>query len=104
MLLVDPELDDALADVTAKHTFVIGAESDAELYRFGAEPEPWDADEDATATINYTSGTTARPKGVQLTHRNLWINATTFGWHDRRRTTATCTCTRCRCSTATAGA
>ena len=32
-------------------------------------------------TINYTSGTTARPKGVQLTHRNLWVNATTFGWH-----------------------
>src|SRR5204863_815686 len=29
---------------------------------------------------NYTSGTTARPKGVQLTHRTLWINATTFGW------------------------
>ena len=40
-----------------------------------------DPDEDATATINYTSGTTARPKGVQLTHRNLWVNATTFGWH-----------------------
>ena len=39
------------------------------------------ADEDATATINYTSGTTARPKGVQLTHRNLWLNAATFGWH-----------------------
>ncbi len=38
-------------------------------------------DEDATATINYTSGTTARPKGVQLTHRNVWLNATTFGWH-----------------------
>ena len=38
-------------------------------------------DEDATATINYTSGTTARPKGVQMTHRNLWLNAVTFGWH-----------------------
>ncbi|MEX2393953.1 MAG: AMP-binding protein, partial [Actinomycetota bacterium] len=37
-------------------------------------------DEDATATINYTSGTTARPKGVQLTHRNLWINSAVFGW------------------------
>ncbi len=39
------------------------------------------ADENATASINYTSGTTARPKGVQLTHRNCWLNAVTFGWH-----------------------
>ena len=38
-------------------------------------------DENATATINYTSGTTARPKGVQMTHRNLWLNATMFGLH-----------------------
>ena len=43
-----------------------------------AEPQPWAGDEGATATINYTSGTTARPKGVQLTHRNLWLNATVF--------------------------
>ncbi len=60
---------------------MIGAEADDELLRFGVEPAPWDGDEDATATINYTSGTTARPKGVQLTHRNIWLNATTFGWH-----------------------
>ena len=80
VLLVDPELDDALAGVTAKHRFVIGAESDAVLYRHGVEPAPWVPDEDATATINYTSGTTARPKGVQLTHRNLWVNAAIFGW------------------------
>ena len=51
------------------------------LMRPGVEPQPWEADEDATATINYTSGTTARPKGVQLTHRNLWLNASIFGWH-----------------------
>jgi fatty-acyl-CoA synthase len=25
-------------------------------------------------TINYTSGTTARPKGVMITHRNAWMN------------------------------
>lgn len=81
MLLVDPELDDALRGVDAKHRFVIGADADRELYRFDTEPEPWvDPDEDATATINYTSGTTARPKGVQLTHRNIWLNATVFGW------------------------
>ncbi len=81
VLLVDPELDDALRDVSCEQRFVIGDESDAALLDCDDEPAPWDADEDATATINYTSGTTARPKGVQLTHRNLWINATTFGWH-----------------------
>jgi acyl-CoA synthetase (AMP-forming)/AMP-acid ligase II len=81
LLLVDPELDEALADVACEHRLVIGADADAALLRFDAEPAPWHADETATATINYTSGTTARPKGVQLTHRNLWINATTFGWH-----------------------
>ena len=81
MLLVDPELDESLATVQAKHRFVLGAAADDELYRFGVEPEPWThPDEDATATINYTSGTTARPKGVQMTHRNIWVNATTFGW------------------------
>jgi acyl-CoA synthetase (AMP-forming)/AMP-acid ligase II len=81
MLLVDPELEDALAEVKCERRFVIGAESDGELLRFDVEPQPWEPDEDATATINYTSGTTARPKGVQITHRNIWLNATTFGWH-----------------------
>lgn len=80
VLLVDPELDESLSSVGARHRFVIGAESDEVLYKSETEPRPWNPDEDATATINYTSGTTARPKGVQLTHRNLWINAATFGW------------------------
>ncbi|MBA2283339.1 MAG: AMP-binding protein, partial [Acidimicrobiia bacterium] len=82
VLLVDPEVDGALAGVTAKHRFVIGAEADDALLRFDTEPEPWlDPDEDGTATVNYTSGTTARPKGVQLTHRNVWLNAVTFAMH-----------------------
>ena len=80
MLLVDPELADALSGVDCRHRYVLGAEADEALYRFGVEPEAWIPDEDATATINYTSGTTARPKGVQMTHRSLWLNATTFGW------------------------
>jgi acyl-CoA synthetase (AMP-forming)/AMP-acid ligase II len=80
VLLVDAELDDALAGVTARHRFVLGKAADDALLRYDVEPEPWIPDEDATGTINYTSGTTARPKGVQLTQRNLWVNATTFGW------------------------
>ncbi len=81
ILLVDPELADSLATVKCERTMIIGDETDATMMRFGIEPAPWMPDEDVTATINYTSGTTARPKGVQLTHRNLWVNATTFGWH-----------------------
>jgi acyl-CoA synthetase (AMP-forming)/AMP-acid ligase II len=81
VLLVDPELEAAMAGVACEMKWTIGAESDAILMKFDTEPEPWSGDEDATATINYTSGTTARPKGVQLTHRNVWLNATTFGWH-----------------------
>lgn len=83
VLLVDPEVDSDLADVTAKHRFVLGEQTE-ELMRFDTEPRPWAApDENATATINYTSGTTASPKGVQITHRNIWVNAVTFGLHTR---------------------
>jgi len=82
VLIVDPELDESLQDITAEHRFVAGAESDDALLRFDVEPRPWsDPDEDATATINYTSGTTASPKGVQSTHRNIWVNAVTFAMH-----------------------
>jgi acyl-CoA synthetase (AMP-forming)/AMP-acid ligase II len=80
LLIVDPELEDSMKSVECERKVIIGAEADSELFRFGAEPRPWAADEDATATINYTSGTTARPKGVELTHRTLWVNAATFGW------------------------
>ena len=78
VLYVDPELEAEMAAVECEHKFVIGSGTDAPAEH--AEPQPWVYDEDATATINYTSGTTARPKGVQLTHRNIWLNATTFGW------------------------
>jgi fatty-acyl-CoA synthase len=82
VMVVDPEIDEALKGVSAPHRWVLGNESDAALLRPGVEPVPWEQpDEDATATINYTSGTTARPKGVQITHRNIWVNAVTFALH-----------------------
>ena len=80
VLHVDPELDEALAGVRAEHRFVLGHDDD--LYAApGTEPAGWQPDENATACINYTSGTTARPKGVQITHRNIWVNAVTFAMH-----------------------
>src|SRR6187401_3710045 len=34
-----------------------------------------DVSEHDLLTINYTSGTTSRPKGVMITHRNAWVNS-----------------------------
>jgi len=40
------------------------------------EPLEWGvADEEATISINYTSGTTGRPKGVQYSHRGAYLNS-----------------------------
>lgn len=44
---------------------------------------PVELQEDDLVSINYTSGTTARPKGVMLTHRNCYINAYNFIAHLR---------------------
>jgi fatty-acyl-CoA synthase len=41
----------------------------------GDPPSLPERDENEVVSINYTSGTTARPKGVMLTHRNCYINA-----------------------------
>src|SRR3954469_2145114 len=79
VVYVDPELKDVLAEMEAEHVFVLGDDDD--LFLEGVEPRAWEPDENATATINYTSGTTARPKGVQITHRNIWTNALTFALH-----------------------
>jgi fatty-acyl-CoA synthase len=80
VVYVDPSLRDLLGQLDVRHGFVLGDDDD--LYLPDTEPQAWaEPDEGATASINYTSGTTARPKGVQLTHRNLWLNATVFALH-----------------------
>ncbi|MGN6753834.1 MAG: AMP-binding protein [Intrasporangium sp.] len=80
VLYVDPELVDALRGIDVEHVFTLGADADM-FAAAGAVPRAWEPDENAIATINYTSGTTARPKGVKITHRNIWTNAVTFALH-----------------------
>lgn len=43
----------------------------------GKEESPgiWPEDENETITLNYTSGTTGKPKGVMYTHRGAYLNA-----------------------------
>jgi acyl-CoA synthetase (AMP-forming)/AMP-acid ligase II len=80
--LIDPELDEHLRHLKIRHRFVLGRETDALLFgQKGVTPRFTVTDEDDTVSINYTSGTTARPKGVTLTHRGCWLNAVTLGWH-----------------------
>ena len=53
-----------------------GTTYDDLLARGSDEPLRWEVDdEDATISINYTSGTTGRPKGVMYHHRGAYLNS-----------------------------
>ncbi len=68
-----------LAGVTVIRCADTGVPGDPyEEFLAGASPErpaSWLEHEEETISINYTSGTTGRPKGVQYTYRGAYLNA-----------------------------
>ena len=83
-MLYDPDMESVVSELDGVRTVCLNGVDDAEYFTLeSGRPDPVMAEisEDDTCSINYTSGTTARPKGVQLTHRNCWLNAAVFGWH-----------------------
>ena len=88
-VLVDHEFTDVVDAIrdrlaSVKHWIVAGGEQtpdgwtdwDAFIANQPTDvPTSPERDENDLVSINYTSGTTARPKGVMLTHRNCYINA-----------------------------
>src|SRR5215204_5228835 len=82
MVFVDAELEHLLEDVEDVERVRIedtGEEGDPyEEYLAEGSPEPVESmleDEEETISINYTSGTTGRPKGVMYTHRGGYLSA-----------------------------
>ncbi|HXH81302.1 MAG TPA: acyl--CoA ligase family protein [Candidatus Tectomicrobia bacterium] len=84
VVFVDHEYEALVKPLDLKDVRVIrvddtGAAGDPyEDFLAAASPEPcepWIEDEYETISINYTSGTTGRPKGVMVHHRGAYLNA-----------------------------
>ncbi len=66
MIMPRPDMPASIEGVPTFGNLVQGQSTQFEMYQSGAED---------TCVIIYTSGTTGRPKGAELTHSNLLLNA-----------------------------
>ncbi|MGP4108743.1 long-chain-fatty-acid--CoA ligase [Virgibacillus sp. L01] len=72
-----------IVSVPGHETTLKGVDYEAFLLHVSENTEPpfVEVDENQLLTLNYTSGTTSKPKGVMLTHRSNYINAANFMYH-----------------------
>jgi fatty-acyl-CoA synthase len=78
VLVAHESLTHLVEDAAVEHFLVCGEGGNYEEFLASAgagEPEDRLEGEDDTISINYTSGTTGRPKGVIYTHRGAYLNA-----------------------------
>jgi fatty-acyl-CoA synthase len=86
LLVVDHTLAHLVAGVAVERVIVCGAGGEYEEFLAAAgagEPDDLIESEDDTISINYTSGTTGRPKGVMYTYRGAYLNALAEAAHSR---------------------
>jgi fatty-acyl-CoA synthase len=86
LVVVDLALAHLVEGVSVERVLVTGegAGYEALLASVGTgEPSDRLETEDDTISINYTSGTTGRPKGVMYTHRGAYLNAVSEAAHAR---------------------
>ena len=86
IVVVDPSLAHLVDGAAVERVLVLGEGGDYEEFLSSAgdgEPEDRLESEEDTISINYTSGTTGRPKGVMYTHRGAYLNALSEVVHAR---------------------
>jgi fatty-acyl-CoA synthase len=86
LLVVDSSLAHLVEGADVERVVVCGADAQYESLLASAgsgEPEARLSSEEDTISINYTSGTTGRPKGVMYTHRGAYLNALGAALHAR---------------------
>jgi fatty-acyl-CoA synthase len=88
VLVVDESLRELVPEPPVEHVLVTRERGDGSYDEFldsagPGDPEPRLRTELDTISINYTSGTTGRPKGVMYSHRGAYLNALAVVAHGR---------------------